>query len=278
MLPFSFRFLLQRTSDLLAVSVGKHSRARLPFARFKTVRKASTLREQPDNGCKRSPLRKGKPVFEPLVKSLQDYFAPPPPLVPGKAATLSLRQAQGAGYVGFGQARTYALPYKQTPAHPPAAAWASPQSPAPAWRGGSPLPPRALAATRIMRPAAETPSPAPPQPTTRTLYLTSAQQDTRRNAPSPRPTTAVSSVTFGVGRDASGALGLVLTSDDVSTWHALFTYDEDEQLFYLRDLNSLNGTYVNGEKLGRDPVPVEEGARLHFGGEETSSFTASYRK
>lgn len=46
--------------------------------------------------------------------------------------------------------------------------------------------------------------------------------------------------------------------DDVSRHHCLF--DIDPPLLRVRDLGSLNGTYVNGEKIGQRPKPraVEE--------------------
>lgn len=89
--------------------------------------------------------------------------------------------------------------------------------------------------------------------------------------PEARQTVTVSTPTFGVGRDDGGALGLVLTSEDVSIWHALFVYDEQERAYYLRDLNSFNGTYVDGALID-GPVAVHDRSIVRFGGEDASTF------
>lgn len=95
--------------------------------------------------------------------------------------------------------------------------------------------------------------------------------------PGAQRTVVVDASTFGVGRDDTGALGLVLASDDVSTWHALFVYDEQERVYYLRDLNSFNGTYLDGERIGGDPVAVRDRSIVRFGGEKASTFQIRFR-
>jgi DNA-binding winged helix-turn-helix (wHTH) protein len=64
-----------------------------------------------------------------------------------------------------------------------------------------------------------------------------------------------------VGRAADAT---VLVADGTtSRCHALITVDGDE--LSITDLDSKNGTYVNGERIGRAPVTVRPGARIEFG-------------
>ncbi|MDR5659728.1 FHA domain-containing protein [Serpentinicella sp. ANB-PHB4] len=54
---------------------------------------------------------------------------------------------------------------------------------------------------------------------------------------------------------------IFLNDKFVSTKHALITYDED---YFLEDLGSVNGTYLNGEKI-EDVVKLKNGDRMSFG-------------
>jgi len=56
---------------------------------------------------------------------------------------------------------------------------------------------------------------------------------------------------------------VLLTDRTISRRHALITIDGDE--LSITDLGSKNGTYVNGERIGRSPVTVKPGARIEFG-------------
>ena len=69
----------------------------------------------------------------------------------------------------------------------------------------------------------------------------------------------IQSSPFTVGRrDAS----LTLPCNSVSKLHAELTL-EDSNLF-LRDMGSTNGTYVNGQRIGAEPIQVNEGDLVQF--------------
>ena len=65
-----------------------------------------------------------------------------------------------------------------------------------------------------------------------------------------------------VGRGAD--CDVVLDDDSVSRRHAELARDE-RGAYRLRDLESANGTFLDGKPIGREPVLVPEGARLRFG-------------
>lgn len=77
-----------------------------------------------------------------------------------------------------------------------------------------------------------------------------------------------------VGRDPGGAMHLILESDDVSYWHALIAFDPDELGYFIHDLNSANGTYVNGRPLGKERLLIEDGDVIRFGFAEANTFAA----
>lgn len=62
-----------------------------------------------------------------------------------------------------------------------------------------------------------------------------------------------------VGRDSS--CGLVLEDDAVSRRHA--TIERTECGYYVRDLNSLNGSFVNEKRI--DEIELKSGDRVRFG-------------
>ena len=66
--------------------------------------------------------------------------------------------------------------------------------------------------------------------------------------------------TVGRGADCD----VVLDDDSVSRKHAELARD-DRGVYRLRDLESANGTFLNGKPIGREPVLVPEGAKLRFG-------------
>lgn len=71
---------------------------------------------------------------------------------------------------------------------------------------------------------------------------------------------------FLVGKDPD-TTDAVLHSNTVSRIHARFTQNENE--IFLEDLNSINGTDVNGDRLPyHTPVPVQKNDRIIFGTEE----------
>ena len=64
----------------------------------------------------------------------------------------------------------------------------------------------------------------------------------------------------GRGKDCD----VVLDDDSVSRRHAELARD-DRGVYRLRDLESGNGTFLDGKPIGKEPVLVPEGARLRFG-------------
>ncbi len=65
-----------------------------------------------------------------------------------------------------------------------------------------------------------------------------------------------------VGRGAD--CDVVLDDDSVSRRHAELARD-DRGVYRLRDLESGNGTFLDGKPIGKEPALVPEGARLRFG-------------
>jgi tetratricopeptide (TPR) repeat protein len=66
--------------------------------------------------------------------------------------------------------------------------------------------------------------------------------------------------TVGRGADCD----VVLDDDSVSRKHAELARDE-RGVYRLRDLESGNGTFLDGKKIGAEPVLVPDGAKLRFG-------------
>ena len=66
--------------------------------------------------------------------------------------------------------------------------------------------------------------------------------------------------TVGRGKDCD----VVLDDDSVSRKHAELARG-DRGIYQLRDLESGNGTFLNGKPVGTEPVVVPEGAKLRFG-------------
>ena len=55
----------------------------------------------------------------------------------------------------------------------------------------------------------------------------------------------LSNKAFGIGRDRHNAV--IIGDSNVSKYHATITFTKG--IAYLRDINSSNGTFVNGEKI-----------------------------
>jgi hypothetical protein len=69
---------------------------------------------------------------------------------------------------------------------------------------------------------------------------------------------------IGVGRDPSNQLVFDAFKDqDVSSKHAQFVIQGEKLM--LQDMKSRNGTFVNGTRLGDQPVPVDTGSVIQFG-------------
>ena len=58
---------------------------------------------------------------------------------------------------------------------------------------------------------------------------------------------------------------VVLTDSTVSRRHAVITIDDSSSAFQIRDLDSTNGTYIDGQRIGGAPVPVAHRAQIRFG-------------
>lgn len=77
----------------------------------------------------------------------------------------------------------------------------------------------------------------------------------------------VEEVSF-IGRHPSAAITLPLLS--ISRQHAKIT--STPQGYFIEELGSRNGTFVNGEPLGSNPQPLRSGDEIVLGGEVTLVF------
>jgi len=66
---------------------------------------------------------------------------------------------------------------------------------------------------------------------------------------------------LGRSPDCDIALPMDMLHRDISRHHCSF--EIDPPTVRVRDLNSLNGTYVNGEKIGQRPNPLARGESDH---------------
>lgn len=78
--------------------------------------------------------------------------------------------------------------------------------------------------------------------------------------------------TWTIGRD-SRQVGIPLQDKRLSRCHAAIRYIEN-QGFYLIDLNSSNGSFINNDRL-REPRRLQEGDRIRLGGLTIAFFTGS---
>ena len=56
---------------------------------------------------------------------------------------------------------------------------------------------------------------------------------------------------------------IIINDPFLSTQHARFVHEEDSYL--LQDLQSTNGTYVNGDRVGKEPALLKNGDRVSIG-------------
>ena len=64
-----------------------------------------------------------------------------------------------------------------------------------------------------------------------------------------------------VGRAPEGRI--VIAEPTISRQHAIITVHRDA--FFIKDLDSTNGTYVNGQRIGPTPIAIRPNARIEFG-------------
>ena len=67
---------------------------------------------------------------------------------------------------------------------------------------------------------------------------------------------------ISIGRDKNCTI--VINNNTVSKDHAILEFDEDFNCI-IKDLNSSNGTYVNGQKLKTVPLKLRTGGKIKFG-------------
>ena len=67
---------------------------------------------------------------------------------------------------------------------------------------------------------------------------------------------------ISIGRDKNCTI--VINNNTVSKDHAILEFDEDFNCI-IKDLNSSNGTYVNGQKLKTVPLKLRSGDKIKFG-------------
>ena len=69
-----------------------------------------------------------------------------------------------------------------------------------------------------------------------------------------------------IGRNKKSQI--ILNNNTISKDHAIIEFDED-YIATIKDLNSSNGTFVNGEKLKNIPMRLRNGDKITFGRDET---------
>ena len=78
---------------------------------------------------------------------------------------------------------------------------------------------------------------------------------------------------ISIGRNRNSQI--VINNNTVSKEHAIIEFDEDYNAT-LKDLNSSNGTYVNGERLKYMPIKLKTGDIITFGKEKTEYIFESF--
>lgn len=122
--------------------------------------------------------------------------------------------------------------------------------------------------------------PAPPPSSDATLLAGPTSQATMMAAPFARPQPVLSIVKsppelalaskiplqplpFVIGRVEGN---LLLKEPNISRRHAEITFDAARQVYFITDLNSSNGTYLNGQRLPADrATQLNSGAVINFG-------------
>ena len=78
---------------------------------------------------------------------------------------------------------------------------------------------------------------------------------------------------ISIGRNRNSQI--VINNNTVSKEHAIIEFDEDYNAT-IKDLNSSNGTYVNGERLKFMPIKLKTGDKITFGKEKTEYIFESF--
>ena len=76
-----------------------------------------------------------------------------------------------------------------------------------------------------------------------------------------------------IGRNKNSQI--ILNNSTISKDHAIIEFDED-YIATIKDLNSSNGTFVNGEKLKNTPMRLRSGDKITFGRDETEYVFESF--
>ena len=79
-----------------------------------------------------------------------------------------------------------------------------------------------------------------------------------------------SEASIAIGRERSEQIALSIPEGGVSRKHARITRQGNQ--FFIEDLNSSNGTFVNGVRISNTPSPIRTGARIQLGRSVTLRF------
>lgn len=82
-----------------------------------------------------------------------------------------------------------------------------------------------------------------------------------RKGPKPGQTIPLTSVSISIGRDPMS--DIPLNDPEVSRYHAQMTRTNSG--YQLQDMGSTNGTFVDDQRLGSEPVQLEPGQTILFG-------------
>jgi pSer/pThr/pTyr-binding forkhead associated (FHA) protein len=94
-----------------------------------------------------------------------------------------------------------------------------------------------------------------------TAVMNSNYQLVVRKGPKPGQLFPLFSVTTTLGRDPIS--DIAINDPEVSRQHARLTQTNDS--YQIEDLESTNGTFVNGVKIGADPVQLAHGNEIQLG-------------
>lgn len=98
--------------------------------------------------------------------------------------------------------------------------------------------------------------------------MNNAYQLVVRKGPKPGQTFPLFAVSTIIGRDPIS--DIAINDPEVSRQHARFTQTNDS--YQIEDLESTNGTFVNGEQIGTDPVQLAQGNEIQLGSGVTMIF------
>lgn len=98
--------------------------------------------------------------------------------------------------------------------------------------------------------------------------MNNAYQLAIRKGPKPGQTFSLFAVSTIVGRDPISDISI--NDPEVSRQHARFTQTSDS--YQIEDLESTNGTFVNGVQIGTDPVQLAHGNEIQLGSGVTMIF------